>query len=399
MIVCTLVFYFISFAKENKKLSYISSTVAMKRILSQLIGFVLLTAVIYFVVRFDRNVCVPCPASKKVPIEAKVEKAVSNVPEPKSGRLHVAIFSGRWEFLRVLLSYIFRELRQNGGVVDRVLFVMIEYTNETLDKLHNFSAVANSIFNDEVFTFLYTRDSHIQVDKAHLHPFFVPFYYHMLKHLQRNPSDVYFKVDDDIVYLPPNVFSIMLKNKNSSECFIHFGNIVTNWRCNRHHEKIGVYDNEVNPKALKMDSGIWPNCGWKSAECAEMILRAFVHHYHNNNLGRYKSEGRILLNLLGDHGARVSINFIQLDLDLFDYKKMLETGPIVDDEEWLTVKYSGKEKRPNCIVGNALVVHFGYGPTGQKMLDIGLLKEFENIVLFELNGTLPKWFRKTVDFL
>jgi len=231
-----------------------------------------------------------------------------------------------------------------------------------------------------------------------LHPFFVLFYYHMLKHLQRNPSDVYFKVDDDIVYLPPNVFNTMLKNNNSSECFIHFGNIVTNWRCNRYHEKSGVYDNEVNPKGLKMDGGIWPNCGWRSAECAEMILRTFVHHYHNNNLGRYKSDGRILLNLPGDHGARVSINFIQLDQDLFDYQKMLETGPIDDDEAWLTVKLSRKEKRPNCIVGNALVVHFGYGPTGQKMLDIGLLKEFENIVLLELNGTLPKWFRKATDF-
>jgi len=362
-----------------------------------LIGFVSVTAVMYFAVRFDTNELSPCPA-RKVPVEAKVEHVVSNLPEPKSGRVHVAIFSGRWKFLRVLLSYIHRELRQNGGVVDRVIFVMIRYTNETLGKLHNLSTVANSIFNDEVFTFLYTRtDSQTHVDMD-LHPFFVTFYYHMLQHLQRNPSDVYFKVDDDIVYLSPNVFSTMLKNKNSSECFIHFGNIVTNWRCNRYHEKIGVYDNEVNPKGLKMDRGIWPNCGWRSAECAEMILRAFVHHYHRKTLHRYVSDRRILLNLPRDHGARTSINFIQLDVDLFDYRKMLETGPIHDDEHWLTVKYSRKEKRPNCIVGHALVVHFGYGPTVQKMLDIGLLKEFENIALLELNGTLPKWFRKVTDY-
>ena len=116
-------------------------------LISALIGFVLISAVIslYFVVRIDSNAlsCVPCPTSKNVPIEATVEHT-----EPKSGPVYVAIFSGRWEFLRVLLSYIFRELRQNGGVVDKVLFVMIRYTNETLGKLNNFSSVANSIFNE-----------------------------------------------------------------------------------------------------------------------------------------------------------------------------------------------------------------------------------------------------------
>ena len=68
-----------------------------------------------------------------------------------------------------------------------------------------------------------------------------------------NPSDVYFKLDDDIVYISPNVFGTMLKNKNPSDCFIHFANIVSNWRCNWLHQQIGVFDTEVNPKGLKID--------------------------------------------------------------------------------------------------------------------------------------------------
>ena len=77
--------------------------------------------------------------------------------EPKSGRVHVAIFRGRWEFLPVPLSYINREPRQNDGAVDRVLFVMIRFTNEALGKLHNFSVVANSNSTTKPYIPIYTE--------------------------------------------------------------------------------------------------------------------------------------------------------------------------------------------------------------------------------------------------
>ena len=49
--------------------------------------------------------------------------------------------------------------------------------------------------------------------------------------------------------------------------------------------------------------------------------------------------------------------------------------------------YSKKFKQPICIVGRGLVVHFSYFPTYQKMLNTGLLREFEAIVQKEV-GTL-----------
>ena len=79
------------------------------------------------------------------------------------------------------------------------------------------------------------------------------FHYHIFQRLKENPLDVYFKIDDDIVYIQPNVFGTILMKKNSSDCFMHFANIVSNWRCNWLHQKIGVFDKEVNPKELKID--------------------------------------------------------------------------------------------------------------------------------------------------
>ena len=325
-------------------------------------------------------------------IETTKRKSV----RPQNGRVHACVFTGRWMYLRILLPYLYRELRQNGGVVDRVILVMIGYTEETHVKLKIFVTAANRILKDEAFQFLYLKERADEPNvPANLFPIFPKFYYAILQRLLRNPSDVYFKMDDDIVYLHPNVFSNMLKNKNTSECFLHYGNIVTNWRCNWLHQKIGVFDDEgVNPKGLKFDYATDAPCGWRQTDCAEMALRAFLHHYHKKQLDRYLFRGRDPTG----RGERFSINFVLLDVDNVDFKRMMQAGEIMDDEIWWTIHYSSKAPQPNCIVGQGLVVHFAYGINMKEILDLGFLKAFENIVRIEVGRTLPKSLWKATDF-
>jgi len=337
--------------------------------------------------------------SRAVPVEdqpvlPKLEPTDKATMEPQRGRVHVCIFTGRWKYLRILLPYLYRELRQNGGVVDKVILAMIGYDAETQAKLKNFSTTANSVLKDEAFQIVYFRDNPL-TQRINLHQFYAKFHYYVLQRLVENPSDVYFKLDDDIVYISRNVFGTMLKNKNPNDCFIHFANIVSNWRCNWLHQQIGVFDNEVNPKGLKIDYHQNADCGWKRADCAEMILRAFVHHYHKNQTSRYMFHGR---NHTTDR-LRFSINFFLIDVNLIDIRRIIETGLIHDDEDWWTVRYSKNAPYPNCIVGEAFVVHFSYWTTEKQMVDLGLLKEFENIVRMELGDKLPQPLWKATEFL
>ena len=348
------------------------------------------------------NHYVSCPLSCVDPIKPvihtdtlTVETTKRESVKPPSGRVHACVFSGRWMYLRILLPYLYRELQQNGGVVDRVVLVMIGYTEETEAKLKIFVAAANRVLKDEAFQFLYLKERADEAGiPANLFPIFPKFYYAILQRLLRNPSDVYFKMDDDIVYLHPNIFSNMLKNKNTSECFLHYGNIVTNWRCNWLHQKIGVFDDEVNPKGLKFDYATDAACGWRRTDCAEMALRAFLHHYHKQQLDKYLFRGRDPVAT----GVRFSINFLLLDVDIVDFQRMMQTGEIQDDEIWLSIHYSSKAPQPNCIVGQGLVVHFAYGINVKEILDLGLLKPFENIVRIEVGRTLPKKLWRAADF-
>ena len=51
-----------------------------------------------------------------------------------------------------------------------------------------------------------------------------------------------------------------------------------------------------------------------------------------------------------------------------------------DDEKWLSETLTAKVAHPNCVVSEALVVHFAYRTVNGAMLKLGLLQEFENIV-------------------
>ena len=379
------------------------TSMGKKRLLICALGFIV-TVVLYFMMlsRHESHATDFAVAAKEDGLDVEQPLWAVDIGSNR-GRVFVCIFTGRWQYLRILLPYLYRELRQNGGVVDKVLFVMLRYTKETQVKLKNFSETANDILNDEVFRLVYfkndpitEKDKEDRKETVNFGKHYEDFHYHVFQRLKENPLDVYFKMDDDIVFLQPNVFGIMLMKNNSSDCFIHFANIVSNWRCNWLHQKIGVFDKEVNPKGLNIEYGPFAGCGWERADCAEMILHAFVHHYRKNQTSRYLFPER-------EHTTdrlRFSINFFLFDTNLVNVKRLMEAGPInQDDERWWTETYSATAPHPNCIVGEALVVHFSYFTTEKKMLDLGLLKEFEQIVRIELRQTLPQLLWNAVEFL
>ena len=319
-------------------------------------------------------------------------------PRPdQAGVNTLVVYAGRWKFLRILFPYIYRELRKNGGVLDRVWFMMINYDKETHDNLAQLTQIANKNLNqpEEVFHlhFLGYPPGKLPPPKVR----YTAPYYEIFAELMQKSSNRYFKIDDDIVYIHPATFKSMIERKNSQQCFLHSANIVTNWRCNIKHQDLGVYETseEVNPKNLMFEFHPNGNCGWKSPECAKLTLKTFLHYYHQGQLDKYQFEGLELLN----QRKRFSINFFLLDKDMINIKSMLEAGPIEqDDENWWTRTFAGKFKQPNCIVGGGLAVHFSYFPTYQKMLKSGLLQEFEAIVQKEVGSLMGRELWRALKF-
>ena len=289
----------------------------------------------------------------------------------RSVRNILAIYTGRWQFIRVQLPQVYRELRSNGGIIDEVWFMLIKVDERTTQTVETFVEKANIVQGKQIFS-IYDKPSLSTLEKDYTYP-----HYKFFSHLIQFPYDRFFKFDDDVVYIRPRAFNYVVNTKDSSRCFMHFFNIAgSNWRCSWLHQKNGVY-NDTNPKMLQFEFNPSAACGWKGPDCAELTIRTFLHHYKKHQLDKYYFKD---MELTPDR-SRFSINAFLFDKDLIDIKSMLEVGKIPrDDEKWWTVDYSAKVRHPNCIIGEALVVHFAYGGVAEKLLTLGLLQEFVEIV-------------------
>ena len=301
--------------------------------------------------------------------------------KPYPGLNTVFVFSGRWKFLTIQFPYLFANLRANGGVIDRIMYMMVKYDNNTHDKLLHLSDVVNRLLQQEVITLNYMgytpKQPPLKYESA---------YYDLIEDIIRNPNNAYFKLDDDVVYIHPGTFESMIHRDRSTPCTISFGNIAgANWRCSWIHQEMGLYnDNLINPGGLKFNYDPFANCGWNSLECAKLSLNRFLSLYNNRQLSRYLFAGN--LSLKDKH--RFSINFFMINNETINFKAFIRSFPInSDDEDWWTVKYV-KEMAPHCVIGNALVVHFSYSTTSEALMKLNLIDEFERIAYKE-NTNIP----------
>ena len=294
----------------------------------------------------------------------------------------VFVFTGRWRFLKIQFPYLFANLRVNGGIIDRIMYIMIKYDRNTHDHLVNLTRSVNRLLHQEVIVINYLGNAPYNPPGT-----FASAYFDIIIDILRNPNHIYFKVDDDVVYIHPGTFEGMIRRNNSTPCTIQFGNIAgANWRCSHIHQSMGLFDNAIiNPKRLKFDFDAHANCGWKSLECTNMSLYTFISLYREHQLERYHFTDIISLK----DKLRFSINFFMLDNYSINIKALLEMWPIhADDEHWWSFLYVTKTE-PHCIVGNSLVVHFSYFPTMDALVNSALINVFEQIA-YEEHSDLPR---------
>ena len=308
----------------------------------------------------------------------------------------VFVYAGRWQSLRIQLPYLYRDLRENGGVIDKVQFMMVRYDNETLERLHNFSDHANNILTHKVFSIHYPAN--IPYTKKKTRPGgskYMKALYEVCKQLVEYPLTRYFKFDDDVVYIHPKAFENMIEMKRPDCAFNHFNIAGCNWRCSWIHQKYGIFDREVNPKNLTFQFDPFGKCGWKSIECANLTLQTFLHYYHHSQLEKYF---QFDVEYLTDR-TRFSINAFLLDnsSDPVRMKEVIEKKQLSGSDELMLAKFYQHTPNPPCVVGKALVLHFGYRTVNKQLLKMGMLEIFDDLSKNVKNVYMPSELRKLLD--
>ena len=287
----------------------------------------------------------------------------------------VFVYVGRWQFLQLQLPYLYRDLRKNGGVIDRVEFLMLTYDKNTYDKLVHFAEIANHILTDNVFSINYL--GYIpNILKAKDNDGLLQALYLINEQAIKNPENRYFKFDDDIVYIHPKAFKNII-DMRSADCAIHYFNTAgSNYVCSWLHQKNGVYDG-VNPNNFTFELKWQGDCGYKNVECAKFTLQTFLDFYKRSQLEKYFVFD--VHQITGREQFSINGFLLQKNNNSEQFRHLLEKKKPNSDVTFLFEQFKHTPEPP-CIVGNALIVHFGYDEVTKKLVKSGLVQPFYDLV-------------------
>jgi hypothetical protein len=107
-----------------------------------------------------------------------------------TGKTYALIFYGRKAQATILLRYLEKNLKVNGGILDKIVFSVRTDNKKDLEYLDSILKQNKSYFENRVF----------------------PAYYGFKELYDELPhEDLIFKIADDIVFIAPNTFENMLK--------------------------------------------------------------------------------------------------------------------------------------------------------------------------------------------
>lgn len=295
----------------------------------------------------------------------------------------VFIFTGRWFFLRIQLPQLFRELRSNGGIIDKVWFILIQWKKSDLAHLKKFAKTANKVLQDEVFVFHDYQDYNIHMKKPYTYA-----YCEILANLLKYPSNRYFKIDDDVVYIHPHAFNTVVENKikHKPSCLINMFNTAGgNWMCNKMYQDNGALKEVPNPDLIDFHKV----GGEGNIKSTNYSLDLFLHFQKANQLDKIFIDSMFW-------NSRYTMNAAMFDSDSFDFDIVKKAGPLKHDkdEPWWTNEYpkASGGNRSNCLTGNTVIVHFSHsgGGLALKLIKLGLLDKFEKLVLKQKKENIIK---------
>ncbi|CAK0793059.1 unnamed protein product [Prorocentrum cordatum] len=291
-------------------------------------------------------------------------------------RVEVVVVFGRRERVEILHRYLLRNLRVNGGVVDRVSFVVYLATTQDL------------VWLDELVA-------------AHAPVYVIPpvtgrrlakFY-----SICTEPETVYVKIDDDVVFLADETIPEMVRERMRGRCGIVSANVVNHAILSAVHQDIGAIRTffpledatsegavtdaalpEHGPRhwqrvddampILPVEKHAQSDCVWRRWECAAWMHESFLsrledgtqcaydfgwHDFHAHGHGSYRGDRFVPF-----QHTRWSINMIAFtaeDLKEVDWDDLAE-----DDESELAVMVPHRTNSRGCAVGRALAAHFSY---------------------------------------
>lgn len=291
------------------------------------------------------------------------------------------VFYGRRSTSRILHAYLQRNLAVNGGVLQQVIFLV--RTNKTEDL-----QLLDLMLRDQPLQYKYKVISqpiaHANFD-----------YSRMYEGLE--DSQLYLKIDDDIVYIKDGAVEAMLEEYLERRFLFVSANVINHpWLSHIHHRMGATLPFHPPNQTLPEDSHLksrpsdwvlqhkengledtaigsssldpFSPCTWLDWRCAAVTHYSFLHHLEHHSLEAYNFQ---LWDFSMDNYFRWSINCI-----VFNTSDLLHPMPN-DDEMAVTQTIPKARNYHTGAVGSALMAHFSYRAQIELYNNTNLLSHYE----------------------
>ena len=279
------------------------------------------------------------------------------------------VFYGRKKTVSILFHYLDKNLKKNGGVLDKVIFAVHTDNVEDIKYLKDFLVDKNTVEYERVD---FTAKTNYKKLFSVLHD-----------------DDVVFKIDDDTVFISNNAFESMLQEYLIGNNFVLSANVINHpVLSNVHamHKAILPFNETETGKWIflpntEIDDTIARDCikiersWWKNGRCAAIAHESFLHHIANERINIYEF-------YLWDFNAvdygRWSINFIVL-WGKYLNKLSVTHSHIASDEVIISIEIPKSMKKHSCALGSALVAHYSYFTQHKYIAKTNILEKYFNL--------------------
>jgi hypothetical protein len=199
-----------------------------------------------------------------------------------------------------------------------------------------------------------------------------------------DPDTIYFRFDDDIVYIHPDYFTNMVRFRlENPEYFLVFGNCWNNAIISYLQQQAGNISREYGDIAnFCMDP-----VAWESPEFACYVHDLLFRKIADNHVPDLFFDRYVL-----PRGHQFSVsNFCWFGKDFAGFGgevMAMDTGRMVPSEEegWLTRIKPVELNRDNAVCGTGFVSHFSFYPQRQTLIERGYLSQYADLAERMLEG-------------
>ena len=286
-----------------------------------------------------------------------------------TGKTYALVFYGRKAQASILLRYLEKNLKINGGILEKIVFNVKTNNKIDLEYLDTILSQNKSYFEKRIFPANHD---------------FKGVYYDL------PDEDLIFKIDDDVVFISPNTFENMLNEYLTNNLIVLSANVINHPFLSHVHARmmaiIPFYEiSNNNTWTRAEDSNVLDRTEckfgdygpfsrwWSNGKCAAVVHESFFVNAKENKLNNYNF---LKWDFHQTGYDRWSINFILFKGKYVNRLKQLFPNT-ENDETAISCDIPKKYDKHSYSLGSALVVHFSYVSQYDYLKNTVLLRKYD----------------------